>query len=134
MHYYTRNNNNNKNSRAHSYREEDIFLCFSIVRKWKLMTPGMGLLLTGAIVDTRGNKRCGCYPYCSPLTIRVAIAHCGQLAVATATHIQRRRCMIMYEHGNIHVYSPGAIVKAAVSRFELPWQIFAKSDSCPYSC
>ena len=26
------------------------------------------------------------------------------------------------------------LVRAAVSRFELPWQIFAKSDSCPFSC
>ena len=26
------------------------------------------------------------------------------------------------------------IVKAAVWLFELPWQIFAKSDSCPFLC
>ena len=42
--------------------------------------------------------------------------------------IQRTKSGLELNHGTLD------LVKAAVSRFELPWQIFAKSDSCPFSC
>ena len=74
------------NSMADGYREKNIFcVCFSNVRIWKQMTPGMGLLLTGAFIDTRENKRCGYYSFSSPWTISVVgatlIVHRGQLAL-----------------------------------------------------
>ena len=36
--------------------------------------------------------------------------------------------------GYTHKIGVSVLVEAAVSRFELPWQMFAKSDSCPFSC
>ena len=33
-----------------------------------------------------------------------------------------------------HIQTPTLLVKAVVSRFEFPWQIFAKCNSCLFSC